>query len=242
MAEQQSGATPAQATPAAATPPAQPAAPNAGTPPPATPAVEGVKIEGDKVVMDLTKYKNLERDAARGRSRKSPNADERREQRYSQTPAGNGDDDDPEKQELKTKLTTTEKENLQLKLQNKVRDLLESDDYKDLSPAAKRILKKNPLAVVDPRARNLDDAIADIQDWMDEDLSTAGASSVTPQPGTPGAQGQPPKETTPETPPVNGSQPAPAGGSQNENLEGKTGAARSTGILKNLFKSKGISK
>lgn len=220
----QTSGTPPVSPETPATLPAAPATPPAGTPPAIPPVPEGVKIEGDKVVLDLAKYRNLERDAARARSRKTPSADDRRNDRYSQPPAG--DDDDPQLAEMRTKVSQTERENMQLKLNNKVRDLLESDEYKALPDTAKRILRKNPMAVVDNRAKSFDDAVADIQDWLDEEISLA-------KPATP------PVTPTPETPPVPGAGPTPPRSDPAESTEGKTGPERSMTILKNLMKQKG---
>lgn len=126
---------------------------------------------------------------------------------------------------------------MRLSLNLKVKDLLASDTYKDLPATAKRILEKNPLAFVDPRAKNVDDAILDIQDWMDNelDLAKAGGGNTTPAtPGQPAGNGQTP--AVHETPPVNGAGAPSQTPSQEESVEGKTGPARSTTILRNLFK------
>lgn len=240
MTEAPHGATPPAGTPpAGATPPAPPAAPPAGTPPPAgSPPGSEPKIEEGYVKVPLKQWQATERDAGRYRSRKgsAPTVAEKRDQRYSEPPAGS-DPDDPDHQKLVQDLQSTQKENMQLKLQNKVRDLLESDAYKDVPDSVKRILKRNPLSVVDNRARNLEDAVADIQDFLDDELEQSKPGTGTPAavPGQPAAT----TPTSPETPPVNGSKPNPSAASGEESVEGKTGPARSVTILKNIFKAGG---
>lgn len=237
MAEQNNGATPG-APGAPATPPAAPAANQPGNPPAnGNPPAGGGKTEGGKVEVPLDEYNNLVRDASRFRSRKpaTPSPTERREQRYSQ-PAG-GDSDDPEVARLMEENQRTKAENMRLSLNLKVKELLVSDEYKDLPATAKRILEKNPLAFVDPRAKNVDDAILDIQDWIDSelDLAKAGGGNTTPAtPGQPAGNGQTP--AVHETPPVNGAGQPGATPSQEESVEGKTGPARSMTILRNIFK------
>lgn len=241
MAEQNNGATPGQGNTPPATPPAAPAANQPGTPPANGTPPAGGGQEGGKVQIpfsSMEEYNNLVRDAARFRSRKgnsTPTPTERREQRYSQ-PAG-GESDDPEVARLMAENQQTKAENMRLSLNLKVKELLVSDEYKDLPATAKRILEKNPLAFVDPRAKNVDDAILDIQDWIDSelDLAKAGGGNTTPAtPGQPAGNGQTP--AVHETPPVNGAGQPGATPSQEESVEGKTGPARSMTILRNIFK------
>lgn len=129
---------------------------------------------------------------------------------------------------------------MRLNLTIKVRDLLASDQYKDLPAAAKRIVEKNPLALVDPRAKTVEDAIADIQDWVDEEIEAAGGSHApaSATPGQPANGQQPNNPAVHETPPVNGGGSAPSKiEAQAESLEGKTGSSRSMAALRNAFRS-----
>lgn len=209
--------------------PAAPVAPATPAPAPAPAKTEQTPAPGEndgKVTLSTDEYKNLQRDAARYRSRKTPSPEDKRNQRYNQPPPAGGESADEEVNKLHSTIKTYEQENLQLKLNNKVRDLLEADEYKALPETAKRILKKNPMSIVDPRAKTLDDALADIQDFMDDELSFI-------QPQKPGEKDQPPVN---ETPPVPGSVPTPPKTTPEESTEGKTGSARSTTILKNIFK------
>lgn len=240
MADQNEAATPAAA-------PAAPATPAANTPPVVTPAGtppgqgNNDPNGSGKIEIPVDEYKQLQRDAARARSRKNqtPPAD-RINDRYNK-PASDPDDNQ-EVAELRNQVQTKDRELLQERLNNKVRDLLESDDYKDLPTPVKSWVRNNPIALVDPRARSLDEALADIQDRLDE----ARDSVATPTSGQQGQNGagQPPATvpTSPETPPVNGSVPAPAGARSEESVDGKTGPARSVTVLKNLFKQAGLKK
>lgn len=242
MAEQNNGATPGQGITPPATPPAAPAANQPGNPPAnGNSPASGGKTEGEKVHIpfkSMEEYNNMVRDAGRYRSRNggnTPTPNERREQRYS--PPASGDNDDPEVARLMAENQQTKAENMRLSLNLKVKDLLVSDEYKDLPATAKRILEKNPLAFVDPRAKNVDDAILDIQDWIESELDLAKASSGNTTPATPGqpaGNGQTP--AVHETPPVNGVGQPGTTPSQEESTEGKTGPSRSTTILRNLFK------
>lgn len=234
MSDQNPAATPAApvapATPAPSTPPA---VPPAGTPP-VVPPGNGANPDGSgEVKIPLKEYKQLQRDAARGRSPKNQNLpSDRINDRYNQ-PASDPDDDQATA-ELRSQVATKDRELLQERLNNKVRDLLETNEYKDLPLPVKQWVKINPIALVDPRARSLDDALADIKDRLDE----ARDSVTTPAPAAPGVT----TPSAPETPPVNGSTPAPAGANTAESVDGKTGAARSVAVLKNMFKAAGIKK
>lgn len=120
------------------------------------------------------------------------------------------------------------------KLKDQVKNILNSDDYKDLSPAAKRLIEKNPMAYVNPKSKTVDDAVADIQDFLDDEMDSLRDQGA--------GNRQDPEKKPPEnpTPPANGSKPTVTKVADEESVEGKTGSARSTTVLKNLFKRNGI--
>ncbi len=239
MSEQNNGATPPAGTPpAAATPPAAPTANQPGTPPAGSPPAGGGDNKGGKVEISLEEYKNLQRDAARFRSRK-PQGGQSREQRYSQPAGSEEGDDDPAVVQLRQENQQTKAENMRLNLTIKVRDLLASDAYKDLPSAAKRVVQNNPLALVDPRAKTVEDAILDIQEFLDDEIEASKGG--TPAPATPGQPAGNQPNAVHETPPVNGGVGAPSKTDVGEeSLEGKTGPARSTTALRNAMKKVGI--
>lgn len=207
-----------QATPANNTP----AAPGNGQP-------DG----GQKIEMSVAEVEALKRDAGRWKAHQK---DTRENRRGNRTPSGqNGyqlpDGTDPEILEAlrtrDTKLDELSLVNRELLVKDKVRDLFESDDYKDLPVSVKKAIIKNPLGFVNRNSETIDDAIADIQDYLDDELDARPAPQPAPD------NNQPP---THQIPPAAGSAPASPNATANADVTGKTGPARSTAVLGNLFK------
>ena len=113
---------------------------------------------------------------------------------------GDGSGESLELREARKEAEAARKESFSLKLERKVDQILQSDEYKDLSPAVKRIIQKNPAAYIDPRSQTMDDAVADIQDFLDEELDNLVEKKVDPAPGVS-------TEPTPPTPPASSSRP-----------------------------------
>lgn len=231
-------ATPPQgATP---TPNGQVNVPPSTTVPPAAPA-SGQPPAG-VVTLTTEQYRNLERDAARGRSK-----DRRDGLGRSRTPQNNGGDagatDDPEKIDLMNRASSAEKVALQLQVKDRVRDLLDKPEYKDLPAAARNMILKNPASLSD--ADNLEDAMVDIENFIDEEV-TSLRTAPTSQPQTiPGAQ-PPVAQQQPagiQTPPVIGAgAPAPSDATQLEDLSKLSGPKRSQAAIRNLLRGTKVAK
>ena len=68
--------------------------------------------------------------------------------------------------------------NVKLQVKDKVRDLLDSEEYKDLSQGIRRAIGKNPLGFATPNAQSVEDAIADIQDYLDDELDRMASTKI----------------------------------------------------------------
>lgn len=203
---------------------------------PATPATPVTPGQGQQpagqVILSTEQYRQLERDAARGRSQK------RREEKNRGVSANNGNDDgqDPEKSELINRATAAEREALQLKVKDRVRSLLEKPEYSALPKATRELILKNPAALSE--ADNLDDALIDIEEFLDQQATEARAEGA----GQGGDGGAPAKKGEPagvETPPrVNSAVPAPATPAGLEDTSGLHGPALSRAKIRNAIKKK----
>lgn len=151
---------------------------------------------------------------------------------------GDGSGESSEVRKAREEAEAAKNEAFGLRLKGKVDEVLSSDDYKDLSDGVKRLIKRNPSAYIDARSlesRDVEDAIMDIQDFLDGEMEHLVDRKVT------GTQ-TPATPETPPTPPASGSRPTNTPSGDEESLDGKTGQARSTTALKNLLKRSGISK
>lgn len=232
MSKENTGATPAPA----ATPPA------AGDPPKGQTPGEGGNPgnpqdpEDGFVKVPRREWKQTERDAGRYRALKAPGTP-----RAPRTPAAGTPPEpaDPEVEgilrqkdetigQLNSKVT-------QLEVKEAVRDLLESDEYKDLPASVKRLVRRNPFALVAQDATTKEHALEDIRDYLDEELDNAdGGSPAAPANPTP-ATGEPkPGE---QTPPAKGSGPGATPASNAKELPAR-GSARSVAILEGLLGKK----
>ena len=82
------------------------------------------------------------------------------------------------------------------------------------------------------------EAIADIQDYLDDELDNMASGSPAPQGGDqPAPAGNPPNQSIPgQTPPAADSGPSNPHVDVNEGTEGKTGSKRSVQVLQNILK------
>lgn len=220
-----------------ATPPAAPAAGATpgngtnGTNPPSTPpaAPEG------KVTISTEEFSRLSRDAARGRS-----AQRRSDLSRSRGGAGSSDeggDPNSELSQARAAQAAAEKRAMQLEVKEKVRGVLERDEFKSLPQSTKNLILQNPAAL--SQADNVDEALLDIEDWCRDQSILIGStpSGGTPAGGTPG-QAQPLKV---ETPPTGGGAPAPTKAEGLEDHSKLKGTAKTQAIIRNnLRTAKGI--
>ena len=130
---------------------------------------------------------------------------------------------------------------IQLEVKDKVRDMLDGDEYKDLPSAIKRAVVRNPLGFAKSGAQSVEDAVADIQDYLDDELDSAAsrpASGGGQQPaGAQPAGGAPAPAGGGQTPPASGSGPSNPSTSPTDGIDGKVGTQRSTTVLQNILKA-----
>ena len=142
--------------------------------------------------------------------------------------------------------------NVRLEVKDKVRDLIDGEEYKDLPVGIKRAVGRNPLGFANANSQSIQDVVADIQDYLDDELDRT-ASNPAPQAAgqnqsgeqAPANQndsqaGNPPKSQAPaqQTPPAGGSGPSKPDTAPFAGTEGMTGSKRSTTILQNILKAK----
>jgi len=129
-----------------------------------------------------------------------------------------------------------------LEVKDKVRDLLDGDEYKDLTPAVKRAVVRNPLGFAKAGAQSVEEAIADIQDYLDDELDSLASGIPAIVGGQPGGNqnptgNQPAPAGGVQTPPASGSGPSNPSVSPTDGTEGKTGKDRSVSVLQNILKN-----
>lgn len=201
-----------------------------------------------KVEIDGEELQALRRDAGRWRKTDDKGGKGNRRERAPRERAGdskpNADDADPELlDQLRArdqKISELTSATTKLAVKDKVRDLLESEDYKALPDAIKRAVVRNPLGFAREDSQTMDHFIEDIQDYLDDEIDAMGGQS-NPAPNQAGntasnANNQPPRQT----PPASGSGPAAPGSGVKEDIEGKVGQQRSRGVLRNLLRDRGL--
>lgn len=194
---------------------------------------------GAKIEMDAAEIERLKRDAGRWAKHQE---DERANRRLNR-----GQNRQPEYQNLDgaapevlealrsrdIKLDELSLANRELAVKDKVRDLFDSEEYKSIPTAVRKAIIRNPLGFVNRTSESLEDAVADIQDYLDDELDHPSGG----QPAAPAAGEQP--QPVHQVPPVNGSAPSSPNQPSEIDVTGKTGPARSTAILGNLLKNRG---
>ena len=219
-----------------ATPPETPGqVPGQAQPANNTPAAEkpqGGNNGGQKIELDQVEVERLKRDAGRWEAYQRKAREERRNNRGGK-PQEYQDLDGAAPEVLEAlrsrdiKLDELSLVNRELAVKDKVRDLMDSDEYKDIPVTIKKAIIRNPLGFVNRTSESLDDAIADIQDYLDEELDK------------PSGQPAPEVKQEHQVPPISGSGPSAPNVYQEIDITGKTGPARSTAILQNLLKNRG---
>lgn len=215
-------ATPAQAANPGFVPPA--VDPNPST----APAQNlGDNKEG-KVTIDLKEYRDLQRAMARTKSFDKRVALQRKQAQPTINPDGSpADQEIVEKfNELETAKKEAERKVLQMEVRDKVRGLLDQEEFKVLPKSTRELILKNPSML--SSADSLEEAMIDIEDFVrDQVLSIEDKAEI---PGMGGAQKH-------ETPPVvSGGSPAPASAVGLEDLSKLTGPARSQAAIRNKMK------
>lgn len=180
-----------------------------------------------KVTISTKEFAQLSRDAARGRSA------QKRIQINSGKLPGTIDTGNPDVnqvvKEAQDRAAEAERKALQLQVKDRVRDLLDKDEFKNLPKSTRELIMKNPAGLSE--AEDLEEALLDIEDFVRDqviplDLNLPG--STTPPVTTP------PGVTTP--PVTNNGTPAPAKAVELEDLSKLTGSARSTAAIRNSMK------
>lgn len=229
-------------------------APPVGQKPPATDLSQspgGEQKPDEQATVNLEEFNALKRKAGRWDAQQKSNRDSRRDDRRKRTKDDyNADNADPELLEsLRTrddKIDELSSVNTRLEVKNRVRDLIDGDEYKDLSASIKRAVAKNPLGFANASSQEIGDIIADIQDYLDDELDHA-ASTQPPAPN----QGDNPPAGNPQsraigtsqqpaiqTPPAGGSGPSSPNALPFEGTEGLTGSKRSVKVLGNILKTR----
>ena len=194
----------------------------------------------DGTKMSSKEFEILKRKAGNWDLRGKPNNKEDRQSRRdsfreSKT-SGDGDGDDPGVIARDQEIRRLSTENEQLRLKDNVKEILTRDEYKDIPKNIKKLISDRPFGFIAETSRTLNDKAMDIEDFLDDfldEMASSGSDGIV-------SKGNPKIEEKPvgnQIPPANGSGPQSPNGSPDIDLRGKTGQARSTSILANLFKS-----
>lgn len=194
-----------------------------------------------KIELDQAEYERLKRDSGRWSASQKKAREERRANRRSNSQENYDVDGAPPEvlealRSKDTKLEELSTKNRELMVKDKVRDLMESDDYKGIPATIKKAIVRNPLGFINPISDTLEDAIADIQDYLDEELDNPSVPNY--QTNDQGQENKNDSQDEHQAPPVNGSGPEKPGSQEESDITGKTGPARSTAILGNLLKKR----
>lgn len=228
-----------------------PADQNAAAPDNNNQAQAGANQNEQKTEITLEELNKLKRDAGRWEARQRADRKARRENR--RQPAQNPDDNNLDQETLSAlrdrddKIDGLSSENFRLRTESGVRRALENEDYKDISVTIKNAIIRNPLGFTNPESKTVEDAVADIEDYLDDELD-ALSKIKNPQQLNPADQvGEHMANARPSvqnvenkdnTPPARGSGPSSPQVDVNEGAEGKVGPDRSTAILNNLLKGR----
>lgn len=221
------GTTPAQA----ATLPNVPAV--VTTPPAVTPAPTGTEGKGTdgKVTIDLKTYNDLQRAKARTLSFDKRAALGKNKQMAN---IPDGDQDPMLVQEL-TKANQAreeaERKVMQMEVRDKVKTLLDADEFKALPKSTKELILRNPSMLSE--AESLDEAMIDIEEFVRDQVLSMEKVEAPINSGNP---------TGHQTPPVvNGGSPAQVTPAGLEDLSKLSGTARSQAAIRNKIREqKGV--
>lgn len=242
--------------------PAAPPAADAGQAPgnqpdadpnPATPDVNqpGANQDEQKTEITLKELNELKRNSGRWDAHQKKNRDTRRENRR-QPKDSNLDDPNLDQETLSAlrdrddKIQEMSSENFRLKTESGVRKALENEEYKDISNALKNAIVRNPLGFTNPESKTVEDAVADIEDYLDDELDAMSKTEKNQQLNPADQVGEHMANARPgvqnvgkdNTPPATGSGPSSPEVNVNDGIEGKVGPDRSATILTNLLKGK----
>lgn len=206
--------------------------PPVSTPPASTtPGTEG-QTEG-KVTISTKEYAELQRAKARAASLDRRNALNQR--RQPPINSNNTDPDDQTAQELaRLQQDIAEKDRLLMRerLTNRVRGILEKEEFKSLPKSTRDLILKNPSVL--SNADNEEEALLDIEDYVREQVADMSVPMTPSQTNTPPAPSQnPPGHETP--PKVGGGSPAHSSGDL-EDTSRLRGDARAMATLRNVLR------
>jgi hypothetical protein len=217
----------------------------------ANPDQAGQNQDEEKTEISVKELNDLKRDSGRWKTRLKGDRKTRRENRRQPANPDQDDNTDPETLEAlrdrDVKIDELSSENFRYKIENKVRNIFDNEEYKDISSSVKRAIVKNPLGFTNPESKTIEDAVADIEDYLDDELDAMSKTENTQQlnpadkvgehmaNARPGVQNVDNKDNTP---PAGGSGPSSPEANINEGVEGKVGPDRSTAVLNNLLKGR----
>jgi len=195
-----------------------------------TPAPQGDQggTSDGKVSIDLKEYRDLQRAKARTLSfDKRVSIQNKNRQANGQDPQ---DDDQVTEQirNLENQKSEAERKVLQMEVRDKVRTLLDQDEFKTLPKSTKDLILKNPAML--SNADNLEEAMLDIEDFC-RDQALALESSAQGQNG-----GNKPEQKNEIPPVINSGSPAPVVAVGLEDLSKLSGPARSQAAIRNKLK------
>jgi hypothetical protein len=228
---QENPATPAQVNAPAATPgsTASVITPPSTTTPPADNGSEG------KVTISTKEFAQLSRDAARGRS-----AERRASLGKNANAAGNVDANlNPDAADLinqeRAKREEAERKALQYEVKDKIRGIIDKDEFKNIPASTKELILRNPGSVTD--AEDPEVALLDVEDFLRETASKIDVSALNPAGGS---AAKPQDAANRDTPPVvNAGAPAPGGAAEAQDPSKLHGHAKTQAIIRNGLKGLG---
>lgn len=193
------------------------------TTPPANPGPGDNQV--GKVTITTEEFAKLQRDAARARS-----ADRRANlHRPTANPTLPGDPDAARAiQEANDRAAEAERKAMQFQAKDKVRELLEKDEFKSLPKSTKAVILENPAAF--SSADNLEEALLDIEDLIRDKMTLDIGIPSSDSKNQPAGHDTPPV-ITPGAPEGN----KPGGPIDTSKLRG---TERSIGTIKNLISQK----
>lgn len=195
----------------------------------------------DGTKMPLKDFNELKRKAGRFEAEHGPNRSSRREQRDAIRSKDDivdkgGENDDPGVIARDQEIRRLSTENEQLQLKNNITDIFQRDEYKDVPKYIKNMISRRPYGFVNETSKSINDKVMDIEDFLDDYLDEMAASGSLP---TANKTVEIQKTVDEKNiPPANGSGPASPNTAAEIDVRGKTGSARSTAILQNLFKNR----
>lgn len=204
------------------------------TPPSSAAPNAGNDSEG-KVTISVKEFAQLQRDAARVRSA------EKREsiQKRNANPGNLPDNLTPDATDLinreKARADEAERKAMQAEVKNKVRDILDKDEFKNIPRSTKDLILRNPGSVTD--AEDPEVALLDVEDYLRDVAGKIDVSHLPPAPNGANSVQKPQDAPNRETPPViTPGSPAPAGSSAAEDTTNLRGAAKTQAMVRNKLR------